>query len=922
MEFLGTTISDPQFRPVTAWLEHGPFATWLVRRLKPRRIVELGTHFGYSYFAMCQSVAEAGLSTECIAIDLWQGDEHAGFYDNSVYESVVAENEQYKHFSRLIRSKFADALALVEDGSIDLLHIDGTHLYDDVREDFESWRPKLSPSAVVLFHDTEVRERDFGLYRYWPEVSAGKPTWNFRHEHGLGVLFWGDDLPEGAADLVRIAGDDLAREAALACFAGVGLALRTRHEAALPEGAFQAQLGEARAQTAPDTLADREIALRCNAGVATIATLIDHYKVISFDVFDTLLTRRVAEPVDVFRLVEAHRGFDDFVAARIKAEHLARRRFGSGKSPEVTLDEIYTVLADLRPDLTLSAQDELDAEAEMLFADSTVAQIVAMARERGKRVIAVSDMYLNGAQIAALLEGAGVSVDRVYSSADHRDAGLGKFNTRMYGFVAGEEGVAPSEILHFGDNGVADFLNALEAGVPAIHMRSRRDCLAKSGALFAPPAMADGTLTSALVRGQVLARLPQFQHGASNIYAYGYAVAGPLILGFCRFLAARAAEDGIERLVLAARDGYIIQKALDILKLDLPNYSVMPLSRRMAIFPTLTKDAPFVEKVIFSELRGPATPRDYWTQLHLDVADLGDAVQIESPIGEKEFVRTYYAQLEQAAEAERARLVRHLEAWMGTRSALVDVGWGLSSVRAIDKIRESDFPGYFVGIHGQAYRRPGMHGYLFEYGQSPEVELPLMRVAEIIELVFSDQRPSVSVLQEVSGEIEPVQTELPASEVARASAIYEVQAGVLCFLRDIKDIHHLMEDRDLREFNRQAFVRLATEPTIEEYETLASIPHSRGVGHTKWNRISDFWHVPKPVQREEGGNAARFSEAERLLQRFNLIAPHSVKKLVGLRDLEKHNLWQEFLRNPLNVSHWMALLRYRYRMRRRARQRG
>ena len=669
------------------------------------------------------------------------------------------------------------------------------------------------------------------------------------------------------------------------------------------------------------TIADREIALRCNAGSTTVASMIDRHTVISFDVFDTLLARRVAEPTDVFRLVEARRGFDDFVAARIKAEQLARRRFGSRTSPEVTLDEIYTVLTDLRPDLTLSAQDELDAEAELLFADPTVAQIIAMARERGKRVIAVSDMYLSGAQIGALIEGAGAYVDRVYSSADHRDAGLGKFNTRMYGFVADEERVLPGEILHFGDNEVADFQNALEAGVSAIHIRSRRDCLAGSGAPFVPPVMADNSLTSALVRGQLLARLPQFQHGASSLYAYGYAVAGPLVLGFCRFLAARAAEDGVERLVLVARDGYIIEKALDILKLDLPDYGVMPFSRRMAILPTLTKDAPFVEKVLFSELTGPATPRNYWAQLHLDTAELGDAAQIESQIDQKEFIHTYYAQLKQAAEAERVRLLRHLEAWMGTRGALVDVGWGLSSVRALDKICEPDFRGYFVGIQTQAYRRPGMHGYLFEYGQPAEVDFSVKHALENIELIFSDPRPSFSTLREVSGGIEALQLELSASEVARAPAIREVQAGVLDFISDIKDIQNILKDSDLREFNRQAFMHLSTNPTAQEYEILASIPHSRGAGHAKWSRIGDFWNVESLVPHG-GDNATSFREDTGLLQRFDLVAPRSIKKLARAGNLEDRNLRREFLRNPLNVSHWMALLRYRYRVRRRTRRGG
>src|SRR6185437_5798850 len=64
----------------SAWIEHVPFAFWLVHVLRPRTIVELGTHTGVSYSAMCQSVRSLGLATSCFAVDTWRGDEHAGFY--------------------------------------------------------------------------------------------------------------------------------------------------------------------------------------------------------------------------------------------------------------------------------------------------------------------------------------------------------------------------------------------------------------------------------------------------------------------------------------------------------------------------------------------------------------------------------------------------------------------------------------------------------------------------------------------------------------------------------------------------------------------------------------------------------------------------------------------------------------------------
>lgn len=205
MHFLGVPESTPSFyHPESAWLRHGPFGMWLVRALEPRQIVELGTHHGFSYFCFCQAVADAGLSTRCFAVDTWEGDEHAGRYGDSILRDVQLQNARYSDFSTLLRKTFAEALNDVEDGSIDLLHVDGRHYYEDVKEDFESWIPKLSERAVVLFHDTEVRERNFGVWRYWAEISTRRPSLNFQHEHGLGVLFWGNEIADGLAPLMSL----------------------------------------------------------------------------------------------------------------------------------------------------------------------------------------------------------------------------------------------------------------------------------------------------------------------------------------------------------------------------------------------------------------------------------------------------------------------------------------------------------------------------------------------------------------------------------------------------------------------------------------------------------------------------------------------------------------------------------------------
>src|SRR5262249_19018317 len=137
----------------SGWWSHVPFAFWLVANARPRVIVELGTGNGVSYSAFCEAVLQTRSEAKCYSVGLWKGDEHAGFYEESVYLDLTAFHQhRYGQFSELIRSSFDEALQHFENGAIDLLHIDGLHTYEAVKHDFEAWLPKLSAYALVLFH--------------------------------------------------------------------------------------------------------------------------------------------------------------------------------------------------------------------------------------------------------------------------------------------------------------------------------------------------------------------------------------------------------------------------------------------------------------------------------------------------------------------------------------------------------------------------------------------------------------------------------------------------------------------------------------------------------------------------------------------------------------------------------------------------
>lgn len=202
---LKDSLDDPLFLDNPhGWVMHIPFAFFIIQVLKPSVFVELGTYSGNSYFAFCQSVKKHFLKTRCFAIDTWKGDIHVGNYDDSVFQRVNEINErEYASFSTLKKMSFDEAIHQFDDSSIDLLHIDGTHTYQAVRNDFYNWLPKLSQKGVVLVHDTRVWRNNFMVWKFWDEVKDQFPSYEFEYGEGLGVLCVGNNIPEEFSGFIR-----------------------------------------------------------------------------------------------------------------------------------------------------------------------------------------------------------------------------------------------------------------------------------------------------------------------------------------------------------------------------------------------------------------------------------------------------------------------------------------------------------------------------------------------------------------------------------------------------------------------------------------------------------------------------------------------------------------------------------------------
>ncbi len=181
---------EPKRIVFSTWMDHLPFGYDIVEAIRPKLLVELGAYNGLSFFAFCQSMVENNVDGAAYAVDSWEGDKHTDSYDDSIYQGVRQHaREHYRGFTYLLKMFFNDALQHFDDESIELLHIDGLHTYEAVKEDFTSWYPKVKPGGIILFHDVMAKIKDFGAWKYFEELEGEyEEVFKFYHGFGLGVL--------------------------------------------------------------------------------------------------------------------------------------------------------------------------------------------------------------------------------------------------------------------------------------------------------------------------------------------------------------------------------------------------------------------------------------------------------------------------------------------------------------------------------------------------------------------------------------------------------------------------------------------------------------------------------------------------------------------------------------------------------------
>ena len=320
-------------------------------------------------------------------------------------------------------------------------------------------------------------------------------------------------------------------------------------------------------------------------------------RIVSFDVFDTLLVRPFIEPVDLFELMNCRINplvhtidWFDFKGMRVEAEKKARERKKT-ENPgweDITLDEIYDELVSLCPALAEYRDQIIEMEFGMELQYNqrreTAFELYRLAKYCGKRVICTSDMYLSSDQIRKILSEKGYTeIDQVYVSCEIGKAKANQGNL-FREVLALEKAGSGSEILHIGDNPVSDAANAEAAGIGGvcfprtIHMMMGSDeepnrnefllnyCLTNDGyrdtqLAFTMPGI---RCMLAVAANRIYDNPFVFVKPGSDLnndaYTIGQFCLGPAMFGTVDWLIKNVEEGQYEHLHFMARDGYLPMK--------------------------------------------------------------------------------------------------------------------------------------------------------------------------------------------------------------------------------------------------------------------------------------------------------------------------------------------------------------------------
>lgn len=530
------------------------------------------------------------------------------------------------------------------------------------------------------------------------------------------------------------------------------------------------------------------------------------YEVISFDIFDTLITRLCYEPDDLFEImskkIETLYGKAvDYLKIRKAAEALAWEE----KKAYTNINDIYNKIPFVS-DFTADEAEklkciEIELEMELAVPRMSMRNIFNRLKQEGKKIILVSDMYLTKDIITKILNKCGYSGwESMYISCEvglRKDADTiwnmifdiydkNKFihcgdNWRSDGQAVGDRGGAVMAILNPRDELVIspyrDLFNNIKKSV---YNSLLLGCAINAGAFNSPFALSPNT----------------FDLEFSSMENISYCVFAPLFIHYMNYLSLVPKKEEI--LLFLAREGYILMPLYEEwcknrnIQLNRHNYFLA--SRRAAAVASISNESDIQNILFNNQYIGPERML-FLNRLGIDLGDNKNIDTLNLSPSEKDnilqLIHNNFGKIINQVNTESENYKNYFDSIVKKEErknvSLVDIGYSGSIQLYLSKMLEEKLGGYYFA---SLANKPQSYGCAYNslYPCGCDFSSQIQKIQLFLEIVLQAPQGQLINFIEKNGESIP-QFRCPekvASEVIIIQKeIFNAVSNVALILKDV-----------------------------------------------------------------------------------------------------------------------------------------
>lgn len=522
---------------------------------------------------------------------------------------------------------------------------------------------------------------------------------------------------------------------------------------------------------------------------ASILELIRQHDCISFDIFDTLLSRKVLLSEDVFVLTERRLKRSGVVIRNFKEKRCrAQEKLG------LTNPDIYEIYAKFCKMYKISEEvgnmccrAEIEVENEVLIPRAEMIDVYKECLAMGKKVCLVSDMYLPENILIPILEKNGIKgYDALYISCD-------KKQLKLQGLLETYRKEWQGECyLHIGDHYIHDGICAELAGIDyclvdsGIKMARRTafgQCIEKAVTLEEHVMV--GMIIAKIMNSPFSQKIKDHKIAIESNYDYSYGFCAALISQFALWIYHEVKEEKYDDILFASRDGYLMKKMYEMLLTMQPDES-MPkgkyfyTSRKAAVMTGINNEA-FVNMII--DISPGMPPKKMMRErfglsavqiMEYDKEKYGDSIH--------KYVWDHVNAIFKRAEDAKTNYFKYMgniDLKIGKKYAFMDFVSSGTSQKSLKRIAPFELKGLYAGWNGSDSMEDLGVKALFS-----DKETFFMRRFKVMETFMTSEEPSLDCFDEKGN---PVFSYQDRTE-EELQYVQEMQRACMDFLKDLVNL--------------------------------------------------------------------------------------------------------------------------------------